>query len=456
MKLVEVVLCSLIVPLAACGSGKQGLNGAQGERGVAGPTGPAGETGPAGPTGAVGPQGPQGAIGPVGPVGADGPAGAMGIQGIQGLRGLTGLTGPVGPAGPAGPVGPQGVAGTDGVAGADGPVGPVGPAGPAGADGVSGGDSGCPGPRFEGVCVLDYANNGGGGGGQGLGGGGFFGESFQSAAMICASKGGDLCTDSQAYAITRGAFSHADYNPALINGPAWTASFADNDNYNWQVSNGGMDDDTWWEDQHGYSCCGGTTPADSRIVPANVNGVKVLAIHDKEDTYWGGAVRYCAMIHGDVCSDSQTALIRQSGLLLGRSWTSSHADNDNSLYAQINGGTSDDTYPSEAYGFACCASTTPGDLSCPVDRTLGVCATVIHDTADTNFMAAAQACASTGADVCSMAQTAVLRGAAVINGPMWTNSHSDNDVQDAEVAVGFDFPDDPDLFENFGYACCLR
>jgi hypothetical protein len=95
----------------------------------------------------------------------------------------------------------------------------------------------------------------------------------------------------------------------------------------------------------------------------------------------------------------------------------------------------------------------PLDLQCPVPRTAGVCATTIHNVADTNFLAAAQACASSGADLCSISQSAVLRGQNALTVGVWTNSHSDNDSLFATVGVG-NVPDNPDLNASFGYACC--
>ena len=450
MKLIELLLCAVLVPVAAC-EGSKGALGPTGAQGPAGATGPEGPVGPAGPAGAQGPAGPQGPEGAAGADGAQGPAGPQGIQGIQGLRGLTGLTGPVGPTGPAGPAG---AAGAPGAAGPAGAVGPAGPAGPAGADGVA--DSGCPGPRLDGVCVVSYNSESGGGCGEfgfGCGGGG---ATFLTAALTCAGQGADLCTDSQAWGFTHGQQQDITAWATLITGQAWTASFSDNDSNAWNSVNGGTGDDHSPDDLYGWSCCGGTTPSGSRVVPQLINGVKVLALHDVQDTYWSGAARYCAMLNGDICSDSQTALIRQSGALTVPSWTNSHADNDGNQYSMVNGGTNDDNYPSNQYGFACCASNLPADLGCPVERTFGVCASQIHDVADTNFMSAAAACSALGSDLCSVAQTGVLRAAGAITAPMWTNSHSDNDGQWLAFAVGIEVDDNPDLNNSYGYACCVK
>jgi hypothetical protein len=166
-------------------------------------------------------------------------------------------------------------------------------------------------------------------------------------------------------------------------------------------------------------------------------------------------VAYCSALSTDICTDSQTFLIRKAGFLTVSTWTSAHADNDATLYNAINGGTADDPHPSHQHGFACCASNRPQDLSCPVPKTGGVCATVINNVANANFDTAATACANAGADLCSTAQLAVIRGQGAINVPAWSNSHSDNDSTNATVGVGA-VPDNPNLNTNYGYACCLN
>jgi hypothetical protein len=196
-------------------------------------------------------------------------------------------------------------------------------------------------------------------------------------------------------------------------------------------------------------------PVNSRVSLSTHNGVAVTAVHNAADTYFSGAVAYCAALGSDICSDSQTYLLRAAGQLTVATWTNSHSDNDVTLYNAINGGTADDTQPSNTYGFACCPSRRPSDLSCPVARTSGVCATIIHDVADTQFGDAAAACSAIGSDLCSIAQESVLRTASMLTTPTWSNSHSDNDSNNAAVGVGA-MADNPSLTTNAGYACCLN
>jgi hypothetical protein len=387
--------------------------------GMQGATGPAGAVGPTGPTGAAGA---AGAAGPVGPTGAAGTAGAVGPQGP---------IGPTGAAGTAGAVGPQGPAGATGATGA------VGPTGAAGSN-----DNGCPtGLRINGVCLLSYNNA--------------QQSTFNTAAISCATQGGDICTDSQSYAFTVARWQNTYLAPAIAQGAHWTASFADNDGSGWNGANGGTGDDHAANSAYGYLCCGGTTPPNPHVTVQTIAGVKVTLLHDVADTGWSGATAICGALNSDICTDSQTFLLRKAGRLTVATWTNSHADNDANLYNAINGGTTDNTDPSQSYGFACCASNLPADFSCPVPRTSGVCATTVHNVADATFDQAATACASSGADLCSMAQSSVLRTYNLLTVPTWTDSHSDNDSLNANSAVGT-LPDNPILTTPYGYACCIK
>ncbi|HWO17244.1 MAG TPA: hypothetical protein VNO30_00650 [Kofleriaceae bacterium] len=278
---------------------------------------------------------------------------------------------------------------------------------------------------------------------------------FFLAATTCANIGGDICTDSQSWPLTVGSWQSSFLTPTVLIGPHWTASFADNDTANWNGVNGSVVDNHGPNSSFGYACCGGTTPDHPRITTSTIGGVEVVAVHNIADTNWAGAVGFCATLHTDICSDSQTAVLRAAGALTVPTWTNSHADNDGSLYNTITGGTSDDTVPTQQYGFACCTSTLPSNLACPVARTAGVCATTIHNAIDTTFLAAAQACATSGADLCSISQSAVLRTQGSLTVPVWTNSHSDNDGGNAAVGVG-NVPDNSSLTTNFGYACCRK
>ena len=361
---------------------------------------------------------------------------------LQGPPGIDGAPGAIGPAGPTGPAGPDGADGAVGPQGPPGEAGEEGPAGPPGADGAdAAADTGCPGVRVRGVCLLDYNNA--------------QINNFQTSSQFCANIGGDLCTDSQAWQLAIGYNQNPYLGEAVLYQAHWTASFADNDAGYWSGANGGTGDDHSPNSSYGYACCGGSTPPDSRVTITSYNGVATSFVHNSADTYFSGAMAVCSALNSDICSDSQTALIRDAGALTVSTWTNAAADNDAGLYAAINGGTADNPHPSHIHGYACCPSTLPIDQGCPVTRTAGVCAVDIHDLADSPFLTAAQACADQGADLCSTAQSSVLRTAAALSVPVWTNSHSDNDSSHASVGTGA-VPDNPNLSTNYGYACCMK
>jgi len=303
-------------------------------------------------------------------------------------------------------------------------------------------DTGCPGPRIRGVCVLSWDSR--------------QQTNFLGAAISCGSAGGDICTDSQAWPLAVGNSQNVYQTETPLWNAHWTASFADNDSQYWTGANGGTGDDHSPNSSYGYACCGGTTPANPRVPVQTINNVRVTYVHNVSDTYFSGAAGTCAALNSDLCSDSQTLLLRDAAALTVPSWTNAHSDNDGNLYSAINGGTSDDPQPASIYGFACCASLLPADLSCPVTRFANtVCAPVIHNSADTDFRAAATACASQGYDLCSIAQEAVLRQFGQLSVPAWSNSHSDNDSGNASVGVGA-MPDNPPLTLAAGYACCVK
>ena len=98
------------------------------------------------------------------------------------------------------------------------------------------------------------------------------------------------------------------------------------------------------------------TPANGRVPVQTFGNVKVTYVHNVADTVFSGAAGTCAALNSDICSESQTLLLRNAGQITVAAWTNAHSDNDAGLYNSINGGTPDNTSPSDLYGFACCPS----------------------------------------------------------------------------------------------------
>ena len=277
------------------------------------------------------------------------------------------------------------------------------------------------------------------------------GRPFLEAAQFCASLKGDLCTDSQSYAMRKKVSGESIYNFELR--PNWTNSFADNDGGQWTIVNGGTGDNHSEFEKYSAPCCHNITPP----VPGEkkVGGIRVLKVNNGENATWDTAVAACIALKADLCDKGQYRVLRQKGIINTRVWASDHSDNDGSQANASISSVSDNPSPGQQYGYACCA-TTRDKVACPAGSTdmQGVCVAKIHNSG-TNWYNAATACSNLGARVCSIAQTAVLRKAGkVTHSSSWTASYSDNDGSQAKVGVG-DAGDNHGDGSSYGYACCF-
>jgi len=133
------------------------------------------------------------------------------------------------------------------------------------------------------------------------------------------------------------------------------------------------------------------------------------------------------------------------------SWTNSYCDNDGGQWNEINGGCGDNHGWTSSWLAPCCYNLTP---SRPTDQTIGgVRVLYINNAEDTKFREAAMHCVGMQADLCSKAEYWVLRQAGAISSRMWASDHSDNDSASYEKGIG-GVSDDPNLSQNYGYACC--
>jgi hypothetical protein len=279
------------------------------------------------------------------------------------------------------------------------------------------------------------------------------GRPFLAAAQFCAAQKGDICTDSQSWAMRKISSGSTIYNFKLL--ANWTNSFADNDGNKWTSVNGGTGDNHSHTSNYLVPCCHNITPT----VPGEqkIGGIRVLKINNVDNATWATAVNACIALKADLCDKGQYRVMRNKGKISARMWASDHSDNDNTggSYKKGIGGVSDDPNPNQKYGYACCA-TDRQKLACPGGSTemQGVCVAKIHN-GNVNWNTASTACSSLGARVCSIAQTAVLRKAGkVTTSASWTASYSDNDSQQAKIGVG-NAGDDHTYNSGYGYACCF-
>lgn len=284
----------------------------------------------------------------------------------------------------------------------------------------------CPGFLVDGVCVasVDAGN-----------------LNFRDGAKYCAKDKADICTDSQSWVLRRTNMLDSNAN--------WTNSFADNDSGQWSECNGGTGDDHGWSSGWQVPCCHNLTPP--RPTDQNIDGVRLVYVHNTSNVYFRQAARYCTAMQADLCDKAQYQVLRNNGIVSVGVWASDHSDND-SGYANSAVATSDNTNLGQHYGFACCANHRT-DLTCPGDEYQGVCVTKVVNSGQ-NWNTAATDCAAQNSRICSIAQSSILREAGVITASAnWTASFSDNDGGNASVGVG-NAGDDHSASSSYGYACC--
>ena len=276
------------------------------------------------------------------------------------------------------------------------------------------------------------------------------GRGFLEAAQLCASFKGDICTDSQSYAMRQLVSGESIYNFALR--PNWTNSYADNDGQQWSQVNGGTGDNHGEFEKYSVPCCHNITPPSPG--EQKMNGIRVLKLNNSENATWDTAVKACMALKADLCDKGQYRVLRNHGKINKRMWASDHSDNDGTNYGMGQGKVPDNPQPSQKYGYVCCA-TNRDKLACPAGATdiEGVCVAKINNS-NVNWSTAATACASIGTRLCSVAQSAVLRKAGkVTSAASWTASYSDNDSGQPGVGVG-NAGDDHNSSSGYGYACC--
>ncbi len=192
--------------------------------------------------------------------------------------------------------------------------------------------------------------------------------------------------------------------------------------------------------------------------PSIVVGGVCLAHIFGNRSYQSAAVE-CANIRADLCTDSQSQVLRGHGLLksdqsgtTNANWTNSYSGDDGGHFRDAVGTSGDDHGPGNGYSAPCCYNNAPARST---DVTVGNSVRLIHvhDSADTHWGFASAFCTRLNADLCSKAQYQVLRDNGVVNAPMWANDHSDNDGSVCNSSIG-SVPDDPNPGNNLGFACC--
>jgi hypothetical protein len=164
------------------------------------------------------------------------------------------------------------------------------------------------------------------------------------------------------------------------------------------------------------------------------------------------ASQSCAADGADICSNSQSWVLRENGLLRNlQTWTNSFSDDDAGAWSEVNGGMPDAHVATDLYQAPCCRTLTPARSS---DQTIGgVRVVFIHNNADSDWRTAATMCAAMKADLCDKSQYRILRNNSAVTVRSWSSDASDNDSGRATDAIG-NMADNPAPFVTAGFACC--
>ena len=170
------------------------------------------------------------------------------------------------------------------------------------------------------------------------------------------------------------------------------------------------------------------------------------------------AAQHCASLKGDICTDSQSYVMRKISngstiynFKLLPNWTNSFADNDGGQWSEVNGGTGDDHSASSPYLVPCCHNITP-----PVpgeQKIAGIRVLKINNAENATWDVAVNACMALRADLCDKGQYRVMRNNGKISARMWASDHSDNDGTNYGMGQG-KVSDNPNPNQQYGYACC--
>ncbi len=174
---------------------------------------------------------------------------------------------------------------------------------------------------------------------------------FRSAALICASRGSDLCSKSQYVALN-------DDGQFAATVARWSSDMSDSDGSLFSAVLGTTNSDNpSWATRAAFACCASPRPSDNSCLGTAVGatGLCVGSIHDTADASFFDAARACTAAGTDVCSNSEMQVLRNAGMFFGTSWTASGADNDSSRVGGLIASQPDNPDPAiDRFGYACC------------------------------------------------------------------------------------------------------
>jgi subtilisin-like proprotein convertase family protein len=172
-------------------------------------------------------------------------------------------------------------------------------------------------------------------------------KTWDEAVSACAAEQADLCSKSQYWVLRQN---------GKISVNVWSSDHSDNDSTNYEKGIGSGSDDPSPTNKYGYACCATTrTGPDCPVGGTNVDGVCMAKLANANSYNWNTTTTACAALGANVCSVSQSAVLRSAGkITASANWTASFSDNDGSQAAVGVGSTADDPQNSAAYAYACC------------------------------------------------------------------------------------------------------
>lgn len=173
---------------------------------------------------------------------------------------------------------------------------------------------------------------------------------FRQAAVYCAGMKADLCTKAE-YQILRtaGKLPNAGWG-------YWSSDHSDNDNTGYEKGIGPVSDDPNMGQHWAFMCCASQRKTiDCPPQYKEYGGVCTTKVENSVLSDWITAAQACGALNSKLCSISQSAVLRQMGILTSAAnWTASYSDNDGGNASPGVGNAGDDHPANSQYGYACC------------------------------------------------------------------------------------------------------
>ena len=169
---------------------------------------------------------------------------------------------------------------------------------------------------------------------------------WRQAARFCSAMNADLCSKAEYWVLRK---------EKVISVNVWSSDHSDNDSPSYEKGIGNGADNPSINSHYGFACCA-TQRADKDSCPvARVAGVCAVHIANEMQYTWDQVATDCAKRGAQVCSMSQTAVLRnKKSLTAAANWSASYSDNDSNVTTIAVGSAGDNHANTSKYGYACC------------------------------------------------------------------------------------------------------